>query len=138
MKLMTDLKKTFWLLVRNFALVLIWSPAFKDIYVWLGHCFKAVTLPYLLLIRTILHKFALRFWQRYVMMMMNPEGLRTVIPNFSVQMTSRVCLQRVIWIRYIGVTATRLWYLTFDVRKASLHLSILCLFNNFRMDHRDL
>jgi hypothetical protein len=38
--------------LTNDALDLIGSPAFYDIYVWLGHCFKAVTLPYLLLIRS--------------------------------------------------------------------------------------
>jgi hypothetical protein len=41
--------------LTNDALDLIWSPAFSDIYVWLGHCFKAVTLPYLLLIRRLRH-----------------------------------------------------------------------------------
>jgi hypothetical protein len=46
MKLMSDLTSD--------ALVMILSPAFKDIYVWLGHCFKAVTLPYLLLILSLL------------------------------------------------------------------------------------
>jgi hypothetical protein len=32
---------------------LIGSPAFLDVVVWLGHYFKTVTLPYLLLIRRI-------------------------------------------------------------------------------------
>jgi hypothetical protein len=36
----------------NDALDLIGSPAFYDIVVWLGHCFEAVTLPYLILIRS--------------------------------------------------------------------------------------
>jgi hypothetical protein len=37
--------------LTNDALDLIGSPAFLDVIVWLGHYFKAVTLPYLLLIR---------------------------------------------------------------------------------------
>jgi hypothetical protein len=40
-------------IVTNDSLKLIWSPAFKDINVLLGHCFTAVTFPYLLLIRSI-------------------------------------------------------------------------------------
>jgi hypothetical protein len=38
--------------MTNGALDLMGNPAFQDV-VWLGHCFKAVTLPYLLLIRIL-------------------------------------------------------------------------------------
>jgi hypothetical protein len=45
MKLMSDFKKNFWPMMR-------WTcPTFWDVVVWLGHCNKAVTLPYLLLFR---------------------------------------------------------------------------------------
>jgi hypothetical protein len=42
-------------ILTNDSLDLIWSPACYDVYVWLGHCFKAITLVYLLLIRRSHH-----------------------------------------------------------------------------------